>query len=210
MPPPVHPDDTAEGHVRSKLRRGRAWVACAEDQGVVGFSLTEDDWLDMLYVVPESAGQGIGSSLLEVVKHEHPGGFALWVFESNAPARRFYRRRGLVELERTDGTDNEEQQPDIRMAWPGHQPMAYLRSQVDEVDARLAAVVNRRVALTREIQRHKPVPGHAGRDDAREAEIAEQMSRIVPSLRVEEWRRIVHAVISVSLDAADREGRTDR
>ena len=48
---------------------------------------------------------------------EEPGGFCLWVFETNTPARGFYARHGLVELERTDGAGNEEKQPDIRMAW---------------------------------------------------------------------------------------------
>ena len=39
------------------------------------------------------------------------------MFESNVGARRLYARRGLVEVERTDGAGNEEKAPDVRMAW---------------------------------------------------------------------------------------------
>ena len=203
MPAPVHPDESAPDHVRGRLREGEAWVAVGAGR-VAGFALVEGSWLDMLYVDPDHAGAGVGSALLDVVKHALPDGFALWVFESNEPARRFYRGHGLVELERTDGSGNEERAPDLRMAWPGRDPMAYLRGQIDEVDAELADVVARRLALTRQIQRHKQVPGHAGRDQAREAEIAERMARRVPVLEVEQWRRIVHEIITVSLDAAER------
>ena len=48
---------------------------------------------------------------------------------------RFYRRHGLVDLERTDGSANEERAPDIRMAWPGADPLAFYRGLIDDVDA---------------------------------------------------------------------------
>ena len=74
-------------------------------------------FLDGIYVRADLKGQGIGSLLLDVVEATHPDGYELWVFESNAGARRLYERRGLVEVERTDGSGNEEKAPDIRMAW---------------------------------------------------------------------------------------------
>jgi GNAT superfamily N-acetyltransferase len=86
---------------------------------VVGYARFTATWLDDLYVVPGHAGSGIGSALLDLVKSLRPGGFQLWVFEMNAPARAFYARHGLVERERTDGSGNEESAPDIRMEWPG-------------------------------------------------------------------------------------------
>ena len=205
MPPSGHPDDSAPAYVRSLLVHGAAWAAVVDEE-VIGFALTRGAWLDMLYVLPEHSGQGVGAALLDVVKHQHPEGFALWVFETNEPARRFYRGHGLVELERTDGAGNEEGEADIRLAWPGRDPMAFLRGQIDEVDADLAEVVNRRVALTTSIQRHKSVPGHDGRDEDREAEIASRMARRAPVLTEQEWRRILHELISVSLDAAERAG----
>ena len=56
----------------------------------------------------------------------------LWVFESNRRAQAFYERHGFVAVERTDGTGNEEQEPDIRYAWAG------LASEPAETDGGLA------------------------------------------------------------------------
>ena len=203
MPPSVHPDSDALPHFRSLMAHAETWVA-EVDGRVVGFALVDGAWLDHLYVLPEHAGQGIGANLLDLVKTLRPGGFALWVFESNEPARRFYRRWGLVELERTDGSTNEERAPDVRMAWEGAEPMAYLRSQVDETDDELAQVLARRAALTARIQDHKEVRGHEGRDPAREAEIVQRLVAKAPALGAEGWTRVVDAVIHASLDAAER------
>jgi hypothetical protein len=62
-------------------------------------------------------GKGIGSALLDLAKALRPRGFDLWVFEVNTPARRFYERHGLVELDRTDGSGNDERAPDCRYGW---------------------------------------------------------------------------------------------
>jgi ribosomal protein S18 acetylase RimI-like enzyme len=118
MPPALH---TAEEDVAFYSRRitdddVTAWVAEAEGE-VLGFAMCSPTFLDALYVRPDLKGQGIGSLLLDVVDATHPDGYELWVFESNTGARRLYERRGLVEVERTDGSGNEEQAPDVRMAW---------------------------------------------------------------------------------------------
>ena len=47
------------------------------------------------------------------------------------------------------------------------------------------------------------MPGHAGRDAEREDEIVRRMALLAPALGEERLRRIMHAVISESLDAAD-------
>jgi chorismate mutase/GNAT superfamily N-acetyltransferase len=203
MPPAVHPDDEALPHFRGLMAHAETWVA-EVDGRVVGFALLDGAWLDHLYVLPSHAGQGIGANLLDLVKSLRPDGFALWVFESNKAARRFYRRWGLVELERTDGSGNEERSPDVRMAWEGTDPMAYLRSQVDDADDDLAAVLARRAALTARIQAHKEVPGHEGRDPEREAEIVRRLTAKAPALGEDGWARIVEAVITAGLDAAER------
>jgi ribosomal protein S18 acetylase RimI-like enzyme len=118
MPPALHTNAEDRAWFAARLSDGEheAWVA--ERQGLVGFALITATWLDGLYVDPAAKGQGIGSALLELVKSLRPGGFGLWVFESNTPARAFYARHGLHEVERTDGADNEERAPDVRMAWP--------------------------------------------------------------------------------------------
>jgi chorismate mutase/GNAT superfamily N-acetyltransferase len=203
MPASVHDDGEALGWVTGWLGGDdEVWVA-EVDGTPVGYARMTPGWLDDLYVVPEHAGHGIGSTLLDVAKAVQPDGFALWVFETNEPARSFYRNHGLLELERTDGSANEEKAPDLRMAWPGRDPLGYLRAQVDEVDDELAVLLARRAALTAAIQEFKAVPGHAGRDPDREAEIAARMARHAPGLGEERVRRIMHEVITASLDAAE-------
>jgi len=200
MPAIVHTPEEVRAFVGSwDLDSGerRLWVA-DRDGVLVGFAELKGRWLDDLYVVPEAAGQGIGSALLDVAKAAEPDGFCLWVFESNQPARAFYRRRGCVELEHTDGSGNEEQAPDIRVAWPGWDPLAFFRRLIDEVDDALAELLARRVALTRAVQ---GVKGTTERDPAREGEIAARVARVAPELGLDRTRRIVHAIITESLDA---------
>lgn len=198
MPDPVHPDDDVRRWLAERVATDEVWVAELGGE-VRGYARTTPGWLDDLYVAPEAARQGVGSALLELVQARQPEGFCLWVFESNRPARDFYARHGLVELERTDGEANEERAPDVRVAWPGVDPTAFLRGLVDEVDHQLGDLLARRAALTRAIQPLKPSPG---RDPAREREVAERLAARAPALGVERLERIVHVVVTESLDAA--------
>ena len=121
MPPAVHTPEEDVAYFSGRLRDPgvRGWVA-ESGGGVVGFALSTPHSLDALYVLPGRTGRGIGSLLLDAVDEAHPDGYELWVFESNAGARRLYEGRGFVVVERTDGSGNEEAAPDLRMAWrPG-------------------------------------------------------------------------------------------
>jgi len=96
------------------------FVEVAEDDGsVVGFVALEQGHLAHLYVHPDNQGRGVGTELLSWAKGQHRTGFDLWVFQKNERARAFYRREGLVEIRRTDGTGNEEREPDVLYGWPG-------------------------------------------------------------------------------------------
>ncbi len=204
MPASVHTAEETRAWMRGRVgTTHEVWVA-ERSGSVLGYVALSGDgaWLDDLYVAPGHTGQGTGSTLLELAMSRRPQGFALWVFASNDGARRFYRAHGLVELEHTDGGDNEERAPDVRMAWPGTDPLAYLRGELDAVDGELALLLGRRAALTAAVQRYKAVPGHAGRDPEREAEIAARMAARVPGVPEEFWRRVVHEVITASLDLA--------
>ncbi len=189
------------GEPEREPSRRETWVA-ERSSAVVGFLTLEREWLDSIYVRPDLTGQGIGIALLDLAKSLRPGGFGLWVFETNAGARRFYARHGLLALERTDGLDNEEKAPDIAMVWPGEDPLAHLRRKIDAVDIELGKVLARRAALTSAIQRFKPVSGHEGRDLAREAEIADRLAAHASNLGPDRIQRIMHVVITESLDAA--------
>ena len=118
MPPLVHPPEEVVAWVRGwDVGADEVWVACEPDGTLVGFARLTQTWLDALYVDPAAQRRGIGSALLELVKARRPRGFGLWVFAANRPARAFYLRHGLVEVEWTDGSDNEERAPDVRMSW---------------------------------------------------------------------------------------------
>ena len=211
MPPIVGPVDGARRFVLDwDLARQEVWVAEGVD-GIVGFANVEAEWLNGLYVAPDAARSGVGSALLDLVKGIRPDGFALWVFESNTPARDFYRKHGLRDLERTDGSANMERAPDIKMAWPGRDPLAFYRGLIDDVDAQLGDLLARRVALTRAVQDHKratvgttegTVAGPVDRDLDREREIAHAMAEHAPELGVDRLERIVHVIITESLDAS--------
>ena len=202
MPPGIHTAEEDRGWFAARLRDGdhEVWVAEDADGLLLGYALLTATWLDHLFVEPERQSTGVGGALLEVVKGLRPDGFCLWVFESNVDARTFYARRGLVELERTDGSGNEEKAPDVRMAWPGRDPVAFFRGLIDEVDDSLADLLARRAALTRVVQ---DVKGTRERDPGREAEIVERMARAAPELGPDRLARIVHAIITESLDAVD-------
>ena len=117
MPEMVHTAAETRAWLGRQLGERDVWLA---EQGgsIVGYVALGERWLDSLYVRPDLTGQGIGSVLLDLAKGLRPGGLGLWVFQSNVRAQRFYRRHGFTEVERTDGADNEERAPDIRMAWP--------------------------------------------------------------------------------------------
>ena len=211
MPPQLHGHDSVVAFMTGVIVDKEVWVA--ELDGIVGFATLADAFLDALYVGPAHQGFGIGTALLDLAKARRPDGFALWVFASNVAARGFYRRHGLVELEHTDGSGNEEHSPDLRMAWPGNDPIRFLRRQIDEVDDELALVLARRFALTAAVQDHKDQAGGPGRDRVRERQIVERMAAHASGLGADRLGRIMDTVISASLEAYDsreRPGRGER
>ncbi len=214
MPRPVHDAASVRSWVRGcwprthPAKAAEAWVAEAPGAagaaaGPLGYLVLDDDWLDAVYVRPDLTGQGLGTLLLDLAKSLRPDGFGLWVFESNVRARSFYERHGLVTLRTTDGSANEERSPDREMAWLGADPVAALRRRVDDADDRLADLLEQRATLTALIQRHKAVPGHAGRDPEREARIVARMAERAPRLGPDRLGRLMRAVIGELLDAAE-------
>ena len=127
------------------------------------------------------AGQGVGAALLDLVKAQRPDGFCLWVFEMNTPARAFYARHGLVELERTDGSGNEEKAPDLRMAWPGADPLRFLPRP--DRRGRRAARRPARPAGRAHRAPSRSTSATPSRDPEREREIAAAMAARAPGAR---------------------------
>ncbi|MFF5357881.1 GNAT family N-acetyltransferase [Streptomyces scabiei] len=113
----AHTDDQVRAWFREVVVPGEeTWVATA-DESVVGMMVLDDEDLDQLYLDPAWQGQGIGSRLVNLAKQRRPAGLALWTFQVNESARRFYERHGFVAAETTDGHRNEEREPDVRYVW---------------------------------------------------------------------------------------------
>jgi ribosomal protein S18 acetylase RimI-like enzyme len=122
IPPLVHDDEDVRGWVAQVvIPRRECWLAERESGAVVGMLVLEDDWIDQLYVDPDLTGAGIGGELIAVAKQERPDGLRLWTFVSNEGAQRFYLRHEFHEVERTDGSRNEEGAPDVLYAWSPHE-----------------------------------------------------------------------------------------
>lgn len=92
------------------------WIARAGDV-CVGMMVLHEGWIDQLYLSPAHRGRGIGDGFVRLAKERSPAGLRLWTFQVNGPARRFYERHGFTEAERTDGSANEEREPDVRYVW---------------------------------------------------------------------------------------------
>jgi GNAT superfamily N-acetyltransferase len=115
--PKLHTDEETRRWIRSVvLEEWEVWVA-ETSGGIVGFAALSDDTLQLLYVHPKAQGRRHGARLLAKAKERRPEGFGLWVFQQNEGARRFYDRHGFRLVELTDGSHNEEGEPDARYEW---------------------------------------------------------------------------------------------
>ncbi|GAB3205874.1 chorismate mutase [Marinactinospora thermotolerans] len=86
--------------------------------------------------------------------------------------------------------------------------LAELRARIDEVDATLAELLERRALLAADVQRLKPVGGFAGRDPERERAVVAAMARRAPRLGAERLARIMNGVIESGLEVAEEERHT--
>ena len=112
----MHTPAEDRGFIRDHiLPRYRVTVA-ERDGRIVCFLSEEPGWIENLYVAPDCLGTGVGSALLADAKSRNDR-LELWCFLENRRARAFYEKHGFEELERTDGSNNEERAPDIRFAW---------------------------------------------------------------------------------------------
>jgi GNAT superfamily N-acetyltransferase len=115
--PVLHSSDEAlTWMTMSVLPRQHVCVAVRGDVPIGYIALLEDQ-VEHLYVDPSAWRSGAGTALLDYAKCRLAGGFRLWTFQRNAMARAFYRNQGLDELRTTDGSGNEEKEPDILLGW---------------------------------------------------------------------------------------------
>jgi len=119
--PELHTPDEDRRFLRDAvLPNQEVWVA-EVDGRPVGFAALGSrdgaDYLQHIYVAPEFQGRGLGTELIERAKTRRAAGFRLWVFQKNNGARRFYEKHGLQVVELTDGSANDEREPDALYEW---------------------------------------------------------------------------------------------
>ena len=99
------------------FEKNQIFIAKNADSGeTTGFIAFNTEWIDHLYLLPESQSKGIGARLLHLAQ-QSTGHLRLWTFQRNDVARSFYKKHGFIEIKETDGTENEEKQPDVLMEW---------------------------------------------------------------------------------------------
>lgn len=98
------------------IAQQETWIITVDDE-VAGMMSIVDSDIDQLYLDPDRRGQGLGGLCISHAKSRRPGRLGLWTFQVNASAIQFYRRHGFQETQRTDGSRNEEHEPDVRMEW---------------------------------------------------------------------------------------------
>ena len=90
------------------------WVA-TDGGDVAGLMALAGDWVEQLYVAPEYQRRGHGARLVALAQANRTA-LALWTFERNVAARRFYEAHGFTRFGESS-TDNEECAPAIRFRW---------------------------------------------------------------------------------------------
>jgi len=83
---------------------------------LVGIVAYREGWIDQLYVLPSSQRRGIGTALLHLAQNQSAS-LTLWTFQRNGAARRFYEKHGFKLIGETDGSRNEEREPDAMYHW---------------------------------------------------------------------------------------------
>ncbi|MFD3514123.1 GNAT family N-acetyltransferase [Streptomyces sp. NPDC058657] len=114
----AHDDDGVRAWFRHVVvPEYETWVAEDAAGTLVGVMVLDAVGIDQLYLAPERRGCGLGDLFVAKAKQLRPEGLELWTFQVNGSALRFYLRHGFTEAGRTDGSRNEEREPDVRLVW---------------------------------------------------------------------------------------------
>jgi putative acetyltransferase len=115
--PELHtPDEEARWFAERLYAANQVWLSEGAD-GPQGYIAFRADFVEHLFIRPESQGAGLGVLLLGKAKEEAASELSLWTFQQNLRARRFYERHGFEVVRETDGADNEEKLPDVLYRW---------------------------------------------------------------------------------------------
>ncbi len=82
----------------------------------VAFLSLREVWIDHLYILPAFWRRGLGTLLVQRAQQRRDV-LNLWAFQRNERARAFYASLGFSEEQFTDGSNNEEREPDVQLVW---------------------------------------------------------------------------------------------
>jgi GNAT superfamily N-acetyltransferase len=114
----IHTPDEDLAYFRDTVCATCALWGAFEGQTLVGFIAFRDGWIDHLFVAPDKQMMGLGTRLLDQAKAAQSR-LRLWTFQRNDGARNFYDRSGFIQIDITDGSGNEEREPDVLYEWSG-------------------------------------------------------------------------------------------
>lgn len=114
--PALHTPEQVRWYFETLVLPVEKVLVAREGLQTVGFISVNQRWLNHLYIAPDHWGTGLGTKLLDTARADADY-LQLWVFQRNTTARRFYSGQGFFEREVTDGHDNREKEPDVRMDW---------------------------------------------------------------------------------------------
>lgn len=89
-----------------------------ESERLLGFVAYDKNWVHHLYLHPKELGKGYGSKLLKLAL-QNASILHLWAFQKNTRAIEFYKKHGFIVIKESDGSENEEKEPDVLMEWRG-------------------------------------------------------------------------------------------
>lgn len=114
----LHTPEEDQGYFRDHVFAECEIWGALEGEILAGVIAFREGWIDQLYILPDFQGRGAGRALLNVAKAAG-GPIHLWTFQKNAGARAFYEAQGFIAVEETDGSRNEEREPDMLYFWEG-------------------------------------------------------------------------------------------
>ncbi len=118
--PKLHNSDQ-DTRFLTRLIRENDVIALRNWRGPQGFLARDGEEVHALYLARSVRGKRWGKRLLDHAKARSDR-LALWTFQANSGARRFYAREGFRETKLTDGAGNDEKLPDVRLVWTRDEP----------------------------------------------------------------------------------------
>ncbi len=114
--PDLHSPEEDEAYWQTHLLTEYTLLGAFAEDKLVGVIAYGKGWIEQLYVLPDHQGAGTGTRLLSSAMNDMDY-VRLWTFQQNHRARTFYELHGFRSIEATDGSGNEEGEPDILYHW---------------------------------------------------------------------------------------------